>query len=573
VAWGVAVVALALAAWGWWRAIRPVEEPRVLKMSVLPPEKVALLADIPAVSPDGHRIAFVATLNGGLSLWVRDLGSLDARALPGTEGASLPFWSPDSRFLGFFANGKLKKTEAVGGPVLTLCDAPVGRGGTWNKNDVIVFVPRLISALFRVSAAGGAPVPVTTVTEQEPGHRYPWFLPDNRHFLYTAYGQDQEKDTVYIGDLESTNRRALMRTASNVVYASPGYLLFTKEQTLMAQPFDAATLQTNGDAVPLAEQVRYIPVDIRALFSSSQNGVLAYDSGGAVSNAGSYAQLTWVDRSGRTSTTLGPPAVIRAAAISPDGNSVAINRVDAQSTDIWLYDVARGTNSRFTFGGRYSSFPAWSPDSSHVAFHSATGGTNSIYQKAANGAGKEEVLEENVYPIVPLDWSRDGRYLIEGRTADSKTGSAIWVLPLFGDKKAYPYLQTNANETSAKLSPSGQWLAYQSDENTRNEIYVQTFPQPGGKWQVSTNGGSFPVWSRDGKELFYVGADGKMMAVEVKPGPKFDAGIPKPLFDTRRTGIGYDVGKDGRFLIPVPVEQSGTSPITMVINWTAGLKK
>jgi Tol biopolymer transport system component/predicted Ser/Thr protein kinase len=573
-AWSVALVALALAGWGWYRATRPAEEPRVLKMSVLPPEKSALRGDIPAVSPDGQRVAFAAVLDGKTSLWVRDLGSLEARALPGTQGASLPFWSPDSHFLGFFANGKLRKTEVAGGPVQTLCDAPVGRGGTWNRTDVIVFAPELLSGLFRVSAAGGTPVPVTALNAQEPAHRYPWFLPDGRHFLYTAYGQSGEKFTVYVADLESKTRSALIPATSNVVYAWPGYLLFLRELTLMAQPFDAAKLQTTGDAVPVAEHIGYTAVDVRASFSASQNGVLVYHSSGALSTS-INSQLTWFDRFGKMTGKIGATGGLVGAALSANGNSVATTRLDPQAGvfDIWLYDLARGTNSRFTSGSPYNAFPVWSPDSTHIAFFDGA----FVNQRTTNGAGQDEILDKSTRFKIPVDWSKDGRYIIEEAVADSKTGSDIWVLPLFGDKKPFPYLQTDANEAAAKLSPNGQWLAYQSDESKRNEIYVTTFPQPGGKWQISTDGGSYPVWSRDGKELFYISADGKMMAVDVKSGPKFDPGVPRSLFDVGTDftayGDGYDVGNDGRFLIPVSVEQSGAHPITVVLNWQAGLKK
>jgi Tol biopolymer transport system component/predicted Ser/Thr protein kinase len=576
-AWGVAAVLLVLAAWGWYRATRPAEEPPVIKMSVLPPEKSALLDDIPAVSPDGQRLAFTARLDGNTSLWVRDLGSLEARALPGTEGASLPFWSPDSRFLGFFADRKLKKTEAAGGPVQSLCDAPIGRGGTWNRNDVIVFAPELLGGLFRVPAAGGTPVPVTAFNEKEPAQRFPWFLPDGRHFLYTAYGQSREKYTAYVADLESKTRRALIPATSNVVYAWPGYLLYLRELTLMAQPFDASKLQTTGDAVPVAEQVGYTAIDLRAYFSPSQNGVLVYNSPFASSTSGN-SQLTWFDRSGKTSGTVGPPGELLGAAISPDGNSVATTRRDPRTGvfDIWLYDLVRGTNSRFT-RSPYNIYPVWSPDSSHIAFFSSPGPITAVYQRATNGAGQDEILDKSARVNAPVDWSKDGRYIIEQAVADSKTGTDIWVLPLFGDKKPFPYLQTAANEAAAKLSPNGQWLAYQSDESKRNEIYVTTFPQPGGKSQVSTNGGSDPVWNRNGKELFYVSADGKMMAVPVNTGRKFEAGVPKALFGVRTDltlfGAGYDVSKDGSFLIPVSAEQSATTPITVVLNWQVGLKK
>ena len=567
--WAVAAVAvLALVFVSYRRSTA--EPPRVLKMSVLPPERAVLPVDgIPAVSPDGRQVAFAAAVDGKASLWVRDLGALEARMLPGTEGASLPFWSPDSRSLGFFANGKLKRTDVAGGPVLTLCDSPSGRGGTWNRSDVIVFAPGILTPLSRVPAAGGTPIPVTTINAQEPGHRFPWFLPDGRHFLYTAYGLGREKDTVYVADIESKSRRALVPAASNVVYAGQGYLLFLKELTLMAQPFDAGKLQTTGDPVPIAERISYNGLDIRASFSGSQDGVLVYGSSSTLG----LSQLTWFDRSGKMTGTLGALGSYDHPAISPDGNSVAFESRDPQTglADVWRYDLARRTNSRFTFNSRDNRGAIWSPDNSRIAFFSSPGGTGGVFQRAASGAGQDEILYQPAG--VPADWSKDGRYIIWATTNGANFGNNVWVLPLFGDRKPFPYLRTNSNERQPKLSPNGQWLAYVSDESKRSEIYVQTFPTPGGKWQISTNGGSIPVWSRDGKELFYISADGKMMAVEVNTGPKFEAGTAKPLFDTHLAGSGYDVSKDGRFLIPTQVEQSATAPITVVVNWNAALKK
>jgi Tol biopolymer transport system component len=584
------VAALALGFVEYFRV--PTEPLRIFKMSVLPPEKASLLGDIPAVSPDGQRLAFVAALNGNSGLWVRDLGSLESRLLPGTEGAALPFWSYDGRFLGFFANGKLKKTESAGGPVLTLCDAPDGRGGTWNQSDVILFVPAIISPIFRILAAGGTPTPVTTINEQEPGHRYPRFLPDGRHFLYTSYGQSREKDEVFVADLESGNRSPLIAAASNAVYSS-GYLLFLRGLMLMAQPFDTDKLQMSGDAVPIVEQVGYLNIDIRGYFSSSQNGVLAYDSPRR-SNVVSDTQLTWFDRSGKMSGTVGEPGGLAGAAISPNGNAVATSVLDPQSglMDIWLLDLVRGTSSRFTLNSQNNFQPVWSPDNRQIVFYSTPGGMSTVYRRALDRAGQDEILDQSTSIRSATDWSRDGRYVIEQTqgAGDSQSGWDIWVRPMSsdgGEKKSFPYLQTNANETNAKISPDGQWLAYQSDESRRSEIYVEKFPEHGGKRQVSNNGGSIPVWSRDGKELFYIDADGKMTAVEVL-GPKFDLGTHKSLFDVRTVanvfgqsnaplrGTSYDVGKDGRFLIPVPVDRAGASeasPLTVVLNWQAQLKK
>ena len=573
-----AVVTVAALALGLVAYRHLTEETRVLKVSVLPPEKAAFKgSSLLAVSPDGRRLAFVATTEGKDQLWVRDLDSLAARALTGTEGADDPFWSPDSRAIAFFAGGKLKKIEVAGGPALTLCDAARSLGGTWGKNDVIVFSVANGSTL-RVRAAGGNATPVTSPDRAsgEIDHRFPWFLPDGRHFLYTAFDTDTEKTAVYAGDLDSKNRKLVLAAYSNAVYAPPGYLLFVRERTLMAQPFDAGKLQTTGDAVPVAEQIDSAGPAVQHQFSASQNGVLVYTSGGG----GGNLQFTWFDRSGKATGTLGEPGAVYWGAISPDGNTVAVDREDPQTGifDIWLHDLARGAASRFTFGPRSNEFPVWSPDGGHVTFGSFRDGMPHPFQKATNGAAQDEVLSKPLGdppgPTRVDDWSRDGRYIIVS-VLSPKTKGDVWVVPTFGDRKPFPYLQTESAELYSRLSPNGQWLAYTSDESKRNEIYVQTFPTAGGKWQVSINGGDRSVWSRDGKELYFIGADGKMMAVEVKAGAKFEAGVPKPLFDSHfsRGLTWFDVGKDGRFLIPVRLEQSASAPMTVVINWTAALKK
>jgi len=563
------------------------EPPRVLKMSVLPPDKgVFTASSVPAVSPDGLRLAFVATLNGKNQLWVRDLDSLEARSLAGTDNADEPFWSPDSRSVGFFAEGKLKKIEIAGGPALTLCDAAPGRGGTWSKDGVIVFALNG-GGTFRVAAAGGSATPVTTPDKAagEGDHRFPWFLPDGRHFLYTTSDAEQEKRTIFAAsidpkDQESKVRKRIAAAASNAVYTAPGFLLFVREGTLMAQPFDAAKLQTTGDAVPIAEKVdAYTGRADQYQFSASQNGVLVYTS----RSAGSNLQLTWFDRSGKVTGTLGAPGVMTWAAISPDGNTVAADRMDRGIYDIWLHDLGRGTASRFTFGPKNNQFPVWSADGSRIAFNSTRDEMAHPFQKVARGTGQDEVLSKPVGepPIATRvdDWSRDGRYLILETANFAKTRNDIWVLPMFGDRKPFPYLNTEFAEIFGRLSPDGKWLAYTSDESKRREIYVQSFPNHGGKWQVSTNGGQKSIWSRDGKELYFFSDDGKMMAVEVKSGATsgatFEAGQPQPLFDVRipAGNTWFDVSKDGRFLIPVQVEQSAAVPMTVVVNWQAALKK
>jgi serine/threonine protein kinase len=545
------------------------EEKRILKLSVLPPEKATFsTGSLLAVSPDGRRLAFVAND----LLWVRDLDSLSARPLPGTEGAAEPFWSPDSRFIAFFADGRLKKTGMAGSPVLTLCDAPLGRGGSWSKDDVIVFAPNDGGGLSRVAAAGGIVTQATELDQalSEASHRLPWFLPDGRHFLYTAWSTP-EKTAVYLAELDSKTRRRIVVAVSNAVYSPPGYLLFLRERTLMAQPFDAGKAEITGDPVPVADQIDHSSyIGTQGQFSLSQNGVLAYTSG-----IGQIQQLTWFNRYGKVVGTVGTPGTLGKSMISPAGNAVVVDRVDLQTglKGLWEYDLARGTASRLTFNSKADDIsPIWSPDGSHIAFSSSRDGGWDLFQKAISGP--DEILDKAPHTKHALDWSNDGRYIIEEvrDPKTSKTESDIWVLPLFGDRKPFPFLHAEFNETGGRLSPNGRWLAYFSDETKSDEVYVQTFPIPGGKWQVSTNGGAIPVWSRDGKELFFIGADQRMMVVEVNDGAKFEASVPKPLFQVPGGYSWFDVSKDLRFLIPTPVEQSARLPITVVINWTAGLK-
>jgi Tol biopolymer transport system component len=568
---GLVVVAAAVLAFVHFRE-KPSSE-QVLRF-IVPPEKgVFSSVSIPAVSPDGRHVAYVTLVDGKTQLWVRDLDSLASRLLF-TENARLPFWSPDSRTIGFFAGGKLRKIDASGGPALPLCDSRP-YGGTWNGNGTILFTPSAGSPIFRVSAAGGAPVAVTSLDKAsgEVGHYLPWFLPDGRHFLYTVRSNDEEKTAIYIGDLESRELRQLMLAKSKAIYARPGYLLFLREHTLMAQPFDAGKLQTTGDALPMAEQVdTQGTAGLYGQFSASQNGVLAYTSGAIFQGE----QFTWFDRSGKILGTVGGPAEVSWPAISPDGKTVAFQRRDEQSGlyDIWLHDLARGTDSRFTFNSRDNEAPIWSPDGNYIAFSSDRSGSFGVYRKGAGGTGQDELVDGHTFNAVPTGWSPDGRYLLE-EAGGPPTSADIWVAPMGSGSsggKPRPYLQTEFNEGHGKVSPNGRWLTYVSDETKKTEVYVMTFPHPGGKWQISTNGGAPPAWSRDGRELFYFSADNKMMAVEIKAsGNKLEAGVPHALFDLLPRA--FDVSREGKFLIPTAVVKIAAVPMTVIVNWPAGLKK
>jgi len=483
----------------------PVDE-RVFKLSVLPPEKANMTGIVPAMalSPDGRRLAFFASSEGQSLLWVRSLDSLSIQALAGTEGAvgaSPPFWSPDSRFLGFFAGGKLKKIDASGGPPQTVCKAAAeSRGGTWNRYGVIVFSLDPFGPLYRVSAAGGEPIPVTALDQSrlETSHRWPYFLPDGRHFLYFVRSSQAESGGIFVGSLDGKETKRLLATTLNAAYAPPGFLLFLRNETLMAQPFDSKELQLTGEPFPVAERVAFNPGLGRGAFSVSENGMLAYRSG-----SGQINQPLWFDRGGKQIGSLGAAGLYLTLWLSPDETRAAVDRSDPQTgtNDIWLFDLLRGIPSRFTTDPANDSNPLWSPDGSRIVFTSNREGVRSLYQKIASGAGNEEVLLKSSEEKVPDDWSLDGLFIVY-QTLNSKTKWDLWVLPMSGERQPFPFLQTDFNEQEAQFSPDGKWMAYTSDESGAPEVYVQTFPASGGRWRVSTGGGSQPKWRRDGRELF-----------------------------------------------------------------------
>ncbi len=546
------------------------------------PDVVAMRFIIPAsekqafaglsLSPDGRRLVYQARSEGKQQLWVRQMDSLTAQPLPGTDNPSAPaFWSPDGRSIGFFANGKLKKMELSGGPAQPLTDAPFPRGGSWNREGVIVFAPDGLGPLYRVSATGGEATQLTTLDEsrQEVSHRWPFFLPDGRHFLYLAYSVQRENTGIYIGSLDSKEAKRITGDDSNASFSPSGYLLFSREGALMAQPFDADKLQVTAEAFPVVERIQYSPPLLLAGFSVSNNGVLAYLTGNPLTS-----QLTWFDRSGKKLGTVGRPGSYAEPRLSPDEKRVAVahDEPPEMAPDIWLIELARGIASRLTSDPADDLFPVWSPDGSRIAFSSSRDGTISLYQNRSSGAGGDEALLKSREAKFMMDWSANGRYILYV-VRGGKTRNDLWVLPLFGDRKPYPLLPTEFNEEAARFSPDGRWVAYSSDETGTQEVYVREFQESGRKWRVSTGGGSLPGWRRDGKELFYISGE-NLMAVEVKEvGANFEASVPRLLF-AKAGMVGYDVSRDGqRFLVGVALEEGSTEPIAVVLNWTADLKR
>jgi len=583
--WAAAAVATLLAAvfaFGYFQRAR--SEAWAIRAYIKPMEKSSFVfagtASGFALSPDGRRLAYVATtLEGKELLWVRPLDSLQAQPLAGTEGAAFPFWSPDSRFIGFFAGGKLKKIEASGGPPLTLCDAAGGRGGTWNREGVILFAPTVSSPIHRVSAPGGAATPVTSLdaSKNEASQRWPNFLPDGRHFLYVAGSSFTPKESptnsILVGSLDSKESKLLFHTHANVIYAS-GHILFLRQNTLMAQPFDAKRLELIGEAFPVADPVQEDEARFLGDFSASENGILTYADG----TSGAGRQLLWVDRSGKKLGEVPGADAYGDPQISPDGKRLAFT-LDAPGRDIWVYDIARGVRTRLTFGSPSSQFNSsglWSPDGRQIAYTCVRPAKYGLCLRPSDGSGKEEViLAGTEYPRYPNDWSPDGKLLAYYET---KLGVLeIWMLPLSGERKPYPFLQSPFSQLGARFSPDGKWVAYFSPESGRAEVYVVPFPGPGGKWQVSTGGGTWPRWRRDGKEIFYLSPDNKVMAAEVKAnGSSFEIGAVRALFETRpyrSGGAAFDVSADGqRFIVDYAGEQP-TAAITLVVNWTADLRK
>jgi serine/threonine protein kinase/Tol biopolymer transport system component len=530
-----------------------------------------------ALSPNGRQLVFVASGEGTQRLWLRPLNVVTAQPVAGTEGASYPFWSPDNRSVGFFADGRLKRIDIGGGSPQVLADA-VARGGTWSPDGVILFSRSTQGPLFRVKASGGDATPVTTLDRQA-SHRFPQFLPGGRQFLFYAQGTSQTGG-IYIGSLDSTETKRLTASDAAGVYMPPGWLLWVRGGTLVAQRLDLARLALNGDRINLADLVGIDGATQATAVSASATALLAYRS-----DTTGRRQLTWFDRSGKAIGTVGAPDnTLFFPRLSPDGRRVAGYRIVEGNSDIWILDGSRTT--RFTFDPSLDGFPIWSPDGRRVVFRSNRKGKFDLYQKSSDSAGSEEgLLLESGQDNVALDWSRDGRFLLY-QSFDPQTDWDLWVLPMEADGKPWPFLKSNFTEKEGQFSRDGRWVAYVSNESGRFEVYVRPFLAPaasstadhsaGQSWQVSTAGGISPTWRPDGKEVYYIAPDGKLMAaaITVNRATLEPPGAPVALFQTRIYGgtnsqvaRQYDVSHDGRFLINTVREDNNTAPITLLQNW------
>jgi eukaryotic-like serine/threonine-protein kinase len=572
-------IALTLAIIG-WSLQRDSVEPFPMRLEIIPP--TGFSPDSLALSPDGRQLAFVAPVNGIQSLWVRQLDQERAQPVPGTNDAIFPFWAPDGRAIGFFAGGKLQRINLSGGSPQALADVTVGRGGSWSPDGVIVFAPTLDGGLMRISAGGGVSAAATRLLGGQRGHRWPQFLPDGRHFLFASLGEG-DGDGLFLGSLDEGTPVRLVDAGGAGWYAS-GHLIFESDGTLNAAPFDIQRRRVTGDSVPILPTPARSPSGMRAA-SFSSSGQFAY-----VQGSFGRRRLVWMDRAGNILGTVGEPddAGLANPELAPDGQRVAVTRQiqNIPEPNVWLIDVTRGVPTRLTLGPGNHSAAFWSPDGTRVLFGSRLGGVRNLFVKAVDGVGDAKVLFESDANKTPSGWSPDGHVVLYVVPGDDLMGVDV------ESKKSFPVARTSANEGWGEFSPDGRFVAYQSNESGRFEIYVRTFPDAEGKWLVSVAGGTQPRWRRDGKELYYVAPDERLMAVTLiadKTGRTLEVGNALPLFRMSLiTGAGasgvvtigsgpkqqYAVAPDGRFLMIVPVaETAAPTPISIVVNWPATLQR
>jgi eukaryotic-like serine/threonine-protein kinase len=578
--WFAAVAALLFGALAGWLLHRSPASELSIRSSLNPPPDThfRLTSDVagpPVLSPDGSSVAFTLTgTDGKTAIWVRPINAAEARALPDTNDAIFPFWSADNRSVGFFSNGKMRTIDLTATTAETVCEAQLGRGGAWSPSGVIVFSPSPISPLFAINANGGAPAQLTTLDQSTyTSHRWPTFLPDGKHFLYFAMNHDPAKlsnNGIYYASLDGQENRLLVHSQSNGIYAA-GFLMFSRGDQLVAQPFDPAKGKLSGKLETVASGVLNDVSTWHTSASATDNGLLIFGNGtsGAV-------QLVWFDRSGKqVSIAAESLQNLNFASLSPQGDRIAL-MLDNGVNDIWSLDLARGVRTRLTFGPTGNTFPVWSPDGKWIAYSSLRAAGSGIYRKSADGSGPEELLvsDSDGFILSPTDWSHDGRTLFYSpNILTNQKQDVIWQVSLTGDRKP---VQLPVHGNSAKLSPNGQWLAYTSIESGRAEIYVVAFGGRQGKWQISPEGGQAPEWSSDGKELFYFDLNQSLVSVAVKEsGGALQFGGPQTLVNqwTVLTFPFYGVSPDSQRILLERVSQQVNQPVTLITNFTLGLKK
>jgi serine/threonine protein kinase len=578
--WAAAlVIAVALAGAAW---LLLSQTPQVIAATVAPPEgtDIHLNPASPgpaAMSPDGLSIACSARdADGEVLLYVRRIDAPQAQAFSDTQNAAYPFWSPDSRWIGYFnrADGTMKKIDTRGGPPITLCRAPNGKGGTWNEGGVIVFAPDANGPLMRVASAGGEPAQLTEVdVDRHNSNRHPRFLPDGRHLLFLARGITPPQSTLMVVDLSSGETTDVMPLVTQAEYAN-GNLLFVREHALMARPFDPKSLEFTGDAVPVAEGVLVVSGASLATFSASETGILSYITG----KADMQAELEWRDRSGKVQGTLGDPSSYRSLVVSPDDQMAAVLVTDMTigTDDIWIFDLERNLRSRFTFDPALDVFPVWSPDSRSLYFASNRGGEQGIFRKDIAGAGNVELVLRDDRNLWPSSISPDGRWLLLSAPGEG-TGQNIFSVELDGANEMKPFRSTEFQEASAVFSPDGRWVAYHSDESGEFEIYVTPFPGPGRRWQVSTATGAYPAWSSDGRQVIFTSMNGVMISARVQAqGDTFEVEGEDELFTMQPPEVGgpyFSISSDGEKILIIPgTAQRADSLLHLLVNWPTALE-
>ena len=576
-----------------WLSLRPSATAPVIRAFLPPPADMGFdftgdFSGPPAITPDGTAIAFCArTLKERDSVWVQSLGDLTAKKLDGTEGAYFPFWSPDGRFVGFFADGHLKKVPAGGGPVMILADAPNARGGAWNQDNFIIYEPDYRDSLWQISGSGGTP---TRLTKFEQGkhttHRWPTFLPDGKHFLFFATNHSGGSEQgIYFGSLADGSYKHVIDADSDGQYSS-GYLLYHLQSALLAQKFDPEKGVVSGDPVPVANLVEYDSGTWHTTFATSQNGLLVYEPGSKTLGT----DLFWLDSHGKILNKVSDRAFYKGSGrLSPDGKRLAVAMGDPQA-DIWVFDLAHGGRTRLTFGGATHLTPSWSADGERIIYARQSGATlmtgTSVRVRLANGGGQEEILLDSeasatgsARTLLSPQWSIDGRYVVH-MEQNGPTDAGVWAMPTTGDKKSIPIVQPQSplgRIVQFRLSPDGRWLAYSSTDSGREEVYVTHFPSGSGRWQISQTGGTFPDWRADSREIYFIGMDGALHAAKVNPkGEEFQVEAVQSLFQVNYiapVGNPYDVSADGQHFVFATYPESVSTPLVLVTNWTHEMGK